>query len=66
MSRQVTGTGCATTAVIGAFMGIEPAFEAALHGLTVMKRAATRAASDAAGPGSFSIRMIDAIAADHG
>ncbi len=66
MSQQVTGTGCAATAVIGAFMGIEPAFEAALHGLAIMKRAAARAASDAAGPGSFSMRMIDAIAADHG
>lgn len=66
MSQQVTGTGCAATAVIGAFLGIEPAFEAALHGLAIMKRAAARAASDAAGPGSFSMRLIDAIAADHG
>lgn len=66
MSQQVTGTGCATTAVIGAFLGVEPAWEAANHGLSVMKRAAARAASEASGPGSFAIRMIDAIAADHG
>jgi hydroxyethylthiazole kinase len=66
MSQQVTGTGCATTAVIGAFMGVVPAFDAAVHGLSIMKRAAAKAVIDASGPGSFSIRMIDAIAADHG
>jgi hydroxyethylthiazole kinase len=66
MSQQVTGTGCATTAIIGAFMAVEPAFEAAVHGLSVMKRAATRAADKAVGPGTFAIRMLDAIAADRG
>jgi hydroxyethylthiazole kinase len=66
MSQQVTGTGCAATAVIGAFMAVEPAFEAAVHGLSVMKRAAARAADKAAGPGAFAIRMLDAIAADRG
>jgi hydroxyethylthiazole kinase len=66
MSQQVTGTGCATTAVIGAFMGVEPAFDAAVHGLSIMKRAAAKAVIDAPGPGSFAIRMLDAIAADHG
>jgi hydroxyethylthiazole kinase len=66
MSQQVTGTGCATTAVIGAFLGIEPAFEAAVHGLTVMKRAAKKAADQASGPGHFAVHMIDAIATDHG
>jgi hydroxyethylthiazole kinase len=66
MSQQVTGTGCAATAVIGAFMGVEPAFDAAVHGLSIMKRAAAKAVVDASGPGSFAIRMLDAIAADHG
>ncbi len=66
MSQQVTGTGCATTAVIGAFMGIEPAFDAAIHGLSIMKRAASKAATSAPGPGTFAIRMLDAIAADRG
>ena len=66
MSQQVTGTGCAATAVIGAFLAVAPAFDAALHGLTVMKRAAARAAENAAGPGSFAVRMLDAIAAERG
>ena len=66
MSQQVTGTGCATTAVIGAFLGLEPAFEAATHGLAVMKRAATKAAVGASGPGTFALHMLDAVAADHG
>jgi hydroxyethylthiazole kinase len=81
MSQQVTGTGCATTAVIGAFLAVEPAFDAAIHGLSVMKRAAEKAADGASGgasrgsgsampqavgPGSFAIRMLDALAADHG
>jgi hydroxyethylthiazole kinase len=66
MIQQVTGTGCAATAVIGAFMGVEPAFDAAVHGLSIMKRAAAKAVIDAPGPGSFAIRMLDAIAADHG
>ncbi|MGL4439194.1 MAG: hydroxyethylthiazole kinase [Bosea sp. (in: a-proteobacteria)] len=66
MSQQVTGTGCATTAVIGAFLAIAPAFDAALHGLSVMKRAAARAAGQATGPGSFAVHLLDAIAADTG
>jgi hydroxyethylthiazole kinase len=66
MSQQVTGTGCAATAIIGAFMGVEPAFDAAVHGLSIMKRAAAKAVIDASGPGTFAIRMLDAIAADHG
>lgn len=66
ISQQVTGTGCATTAVIGAFLGCEPAFEAALHGLRVMKRAAAGAALGAAGPGTFAVRMLDAIASERG
>jgi hydroxyethylthiazole kinase len=66
MSQQVTGTGCAATAVIGAFLAVEPPFEAAVHGLSVMKRAAARAAKTAEGPGSFAMRMLDAIAAERG
>jgi len=66
MSQQVTGTGCAATAAIGAFLGVAPPFEAAVHGLTAMKRAAAAAASKAEGPGSFAVQLIDAIAADRG
>jgi hydroxyethylthiazole kinase len=64
MSQQVTGTGCAATAVIGAFMAILPPREAALCGLAAMKRAAERAARSAAGPGSFAMGFVDALASD--
>ena len=66
MSQQVTGTGCATTAVIGAFLASEKPFDAALHGLSIMKRAAAHAAPQSAGPGSFAMHLLDAIAAETG
>ena len=66
LSQQVTGTGCAATAIIGAFLAVEPPFDAAVHGLSVMKRAAARAAEEAKGPGSFAMLMLDAIAAERG
>jgi hydroxyethylthiazole kinase len=66
MSQQVTGTGCSATAVVGAFMAVGSPFEAASHGLTAMKRAAATAAKKAEGPGSFAVRLLDAIAADRG
>lgn len=66
MVQQVTGTGCAATALIGAFLAVEPAFDAAAHGLTVMKRAARAAGAKAKGPGSFAVGLLDAIAGDRG
>jgi hydroxyethylthiazole kinase len=62
MSQQVTGTGCAATALIGAFLAISPPRGAALAGLTLMKRAAERAATHDPGPGTFAVRFIDALA----
>jgi hydroxyethylthiazole kinase len=62
ISQRVTGTGCAATALVGAFLAIAPARDAALAGLTLMKRAAERAAAAAAGPGTFATKLIDALA----
>jgi hydroxyethylthiazole kinase len=63
MSQQVTGTGCATTALVGAFLTIAPPREAAVAALQLMKHAATEAGKSASGPGSFAVALIDALAA---
>jgi hydroxyethylthiazole kinase len=62
ISQQVTGTGCAATALVGAFLAIASARDASLAGLTLMKRAAERAAAGAPGPGTFAMKLIDALA----
>jgi hydroxyethylthiazole kinase len=63
MSQQVTGTGCAVTAVVGAFLAVAPPREAAIAALELMKHAAEIAGKTATGPGSFSVAFIDALAA---
>ena len=62
MSQLVTGTGCAATAVVGAFLGVEPdAFLATASALAVLKAAAAMAALRAEGPGSFQSALLDAL-----
>ena len=63
MSQQVTGTGCMTSALVGAFLAVAPPKQAAVAALQLMKQAAVRAAKDARGPGSFAANLIDALAA---
>jgi hydroxyethylthiazole kinase len=63
MSQQVTGTGCMTTALVGAFLAVAPPREAAVAALSLMKHAAEQAAQGARGPGSFAVNLIDALAA---
>lgn len=63
ISQQVTGTGCATTALVGAFLAVLPARDAAIAGLALMKRAAELAEPEAPGPAGFATMLIDAIAA---
>ncbi len=63
MSQRVTGTGCATTALVGAFLAVAPPRDAAIAALQVMKYAATVAGESASGPGSFAVALIDALAA---
>ncbi len=63
LSQRVTGTGCATTALVGAFLAVAPPREAAIAALQLMKHAAEAAAREARGPGSFATALIDALAA---
>jgi hydroxyethylthiazole kinase len=61
---QVTGIGCAETALIAAFVAVEDdEFVAAVAGLLVMGVAGELAAAQAKGPGSFAVSLIDALAA---
>ena len=63
MSQQVTGTGCMTTALVGAFLAVAPPQEAAIAALQLMKHAAAEAVKGAKGPGTFAANLIDALAA---
>ena len=59
---RVTGTGCTATALIGAFMAVEPdGVRAAAAALAYFGLAAERAAQNTAGPGSFMIALLDAL-----
>lgn len=61
MSR-VTGLGCSATAIIGAFLAVEPdAFTAAVAALAIFGVAGEVAASWAAGPGSLQVALLDAL-----
>jgi hydroxyethylthiazole kinase len=61
MSR-VTGTGCAATAVIGAFCAVEPeAFAAAVAGLVVFGIAGELAARGTPRPGTYQVQLLDAL-----
>lgn len=62
MLTRVTGTGCAATALIGAFLGAKlPPLDAAVAGLAAMGVAAEAAAGTARAPGSFQVALIDAL-----
>ncbi len=62
MSQTVTGTGCMTTAIVGAFLAVAPPKEAAVGALQLMKHAAEVAVRGAKGPGTFAANLIDALA----
>ncbi|PIE68580.1 MAG: hydroxyethylthiazole kinase [Deltaproteobacteria bacterium] len=58
----VTGTGCAATAIIGAFAAVEPdPLLAAAQALAFYGLAGEQAAVRADGPGSFSVALMDAL-----
>jgi hydroxyethylthiazole kinase len=62
--RRITGSGCMATACIAAFVAVEAdSLAAAVAGLACFEIAAERAAASAAGPGSFRVALIDALAA---
>lgn len=59
---RVTGTGCTATAAIGAFMAVDAdPLSAAATALAYFGLAGEVAAQDASAPGSFMIRMLDAL-----
>ncbi|GAV26442.1 hydroxyethylthiazole kinase [Carboxydothermus islandicus] len=62
MLQKVTGTGCALTSLIGAFVGVteEPAL-AALAALTFYGAASEKARKISTGPGSFLVNFIDSL-----
>ncbi|MDR3570447.1 MAG: hydroxyethylthiazole kinase [Syntrophobacteraceae bacterium] len=61
MSR-ITGTGCSASAITGAFCGVtKDAFAAAVGALVTFGIAGEIAARENPGPGSFQVRLLDAL-----
>jgi len=62
LMRNVTGMGCAATAVIAAFLAVDSnPFSAVTTGLAFFGLAGERAAGVSKGPGSFQVAMIDTL-----
>jgi len=60
LMATVTGTGCAATAIIGAFLAVDPdPVSAAATGLAYFGLVGERAAERASAPGSFMIQLLD-------
>jgi hydroxyethylthiazole kinase len=61
---RITGSGCMATAVMGAFLAVEPdAFLAGVEAMIAFGIAGELAAEHSAGPGTFRANLIDAVAA---
>ena len=61
---RITGSGCMATATVGAFLAVEPdPFLAAVEATIAFGIAGEMAAESSAGPGSFRVQLMDAIAA---
>ena len=62
---RVTGTGCISTAITGCFVAVRNAepFEAAVEALVALGVAGEDAAVGSPGPGTFHVRLYDALAA---
>jgi len=64
LMADVTATGCLLGAILAACIAVEAdPFYAGIAGVSILNIAAEIAATGAAGPGSFAIRLIDALAA---
>jgi len=62
MMTRVTGMGCTATAVIGAFLAVQPdPFRAGAHAMAVMGIAGEIAALQSGGPGSLRMHFIDTL-----
>jgi hydroxyethylthiazole kinase len=58
----ITGSGCMATALIGAFLAVEPdSNKAAAAGLSYFGLAGEKAAAQSSGPGSFQTALLDAL-----
>jgi hydroxyethylthiazole kinase len=63
LMERVTATGCLLGAILAASCAVEnDPFPAAIAGVSILNIAAEIAAKEAAGPGSFAVRLIDALA----
>ena len=61
---RITGSGCMATATVGAFLAVEPdPFLAAVEATIAFGIAGEMAAGRSAGPGSFRVQLMDAVAA---
>src|SRR5690606_18189513 len=60
---MVTALGCSLTALVGAYVAVAPKepFEATVAALASFAAAGEEAGRDAAGPGSFAQRFLDAL-----
>jgi len=62
MMTRVTGLGCTATALMGAFLAIEPdALLASAHAMAVLGVAGEIAAERSPGPGSLQLHLLDAL-----
>lgn len=62
LMTRVTGMGCAATALIGAFVAVQPDWMiATAHAMTLMGMAGERAAVESSGPGTLAVNFIDAL-----
>jgi len=62
MMPRITGMGCTSTALVGAFAAVSASpLQAAAAGMAVMKVAAEMAAEKASGPGTLQVHFLDAL-----
>lgn len=59
---RVTGTGCSLGGLVAACCGVGEPFEAAVTATAWLGVAGERAAGSAAGPGTFAVHLLDALA----
>ncbi|MFP5260060.1 MAG: hydroxyethylthiazole kinase, partial [Acidobacteriota bacterium] len=62
LMTRVTGMGCAATALVGAFLAVNPdRLAATAHAMAVMAAAGGLASNGVAGPGSLAVRFLDLL-----
>lgn len=62
LMTRVTGMGCAATALVGAFVAVQPDWmSATTHAMALMGMAGERAALEAPGPGTLAVSFLDAL-----